>query len=147
MATRSVKSSKRAAASASPRVGRTISAEPPVPQYPPLHVPKPFAGFIYFVRTQGVVGIGIAFVVGMAANTLIKSIVTNMINPIVGLAIGGISLSQKTVCLNSVNHVCKNTFNYGQVISDFITFLVILFVVYVIINSLKLDKLDKKKDA
>jgi large conductance mechanosensitive channel len=93
------------------------------------------------------VGIGIAFVVCMAANTLIKSVVTNMINPIVGLATGGVSLSQKVICLNSVNHVCKNTFNYGQVISDTFTFLVILFVVYVIIKSLKLDKLDKKKEG
>jgi large conductance mechanosensitive channel len=138
---------KRTAQSTSPRVNQTISSEPPVPLYPPLHVPRPFAGFIEFVRTQGVVGLGIAFVVGMAANTLIKSVVTNMINPIVGLATGGVSLSQKVVCLNSVNHVCKNTFNYGQVISDTFTFLVILFVVYLIVNSLKLDKLDKKKDG
>jgi large conductance mechanosensitive channel len=139
---------KHDAQSGTTRINRTISAEQPVVViYPPLHVPKAFAGFIEFVRTQGVVGLGVAFVVGMAANTLIKSIVTNLINPIVGLATGGVSLSAKTICLNSVGTVCKNTLNYGQVISDTFTFLVILFVVYVIINSLKLDKLDKKKDS
>src|ERR1700691_1752376 len=99
-----------------PRLNQTISAQHH--ELPPLlHVPKVFIGFIDFVRTQGVVGLGVGFVIGTSANTLIKSFVTNLINPIVGLATGGINLSQKTVCLNSVNGVCKNTLNYGQVIS------------------------------
>ena len=114
-------------------------------EIPAIKVPAAFAGFIDFVRTQGVVGLGVGFVVGTSANTLIKSIVTNLINPIVGLLTGGINLSEKTVCIDKVGAVCKNTLSYGQVISDFITFLVILIVVYFIIKGLKLDKLDKPK--
>jgi len=128
-----------------PRLNQTIVA-PHQTELPPLHVPKAFKGFIDFVRTQGVVGLGVGFVVGTAANTLIRSIVTNLVNPIVGLATGGINLSQKTACLNSVGGVCKNTLNYGQVVSDIITFLVILAVVYFVVKGLKLDKLDKTKE-
>lgn len=115
-------------------------------EIPILKVPAPFQGFINFVREQGVVGLGVGFVVGTAANTLIRSIVTNLLNPFIGLLTGGIELNQKTVCLNSVGGVCKNTLNYGQVISDILTFLLILVVVYFVVKSLKLDKLDKKKD-
>lgn len=129
-----------------PRINQTIPGGHHELELPPIRVPKVFAGFIDFIRTQGVVGLGVGFVVGTAANSLIKSVVTNLINPIVGLATGGIDLSQKTACLNSVNGVCKNTLSYGQVISDIITFLVILAVVYFVVKGLKLDKLDKKKE-
>ncbi len=129
-----------------PRINQTITV-PRQRELPPLHVPKPFAGFIDFVRTQGVVGLGVGFIIGTSANTLIRSIVTNLINPVVGFLTGGIDLGQKVVCLNSVNGVCKNTINYGQIISDFITFFAILIVVYFIVKGLKLDKLDKPKDS
>jgi large conductance mechanosensitive channel len=116
-------------------------------ELPPLLVPKAFVGFVDFIRTQGVVGLAVGFIVGTAANTLVKSVVTNIFNPIIGLLTGGINLSQKSVCLNSVAGKCSNTLNYGQVISDIITFLIILFAVYVVIKGLKLDKLDKKKES
>jgi large conductance mechanosensitive channel len=128
-----------------PRLNQTIAASHQT-ELPPLHVPKVIAGFVDFVRTQGVVGLAVGFVVGTAASTLIKSVVTNLINPIVGLATGGINLSAKTVCLNSAHSICKNTLNYGQLISDIITFMVILAVVYFVVKGLKLDKLDKAKE-
>lgn len=132
------------------RVNRTVSAHTTATrdgfEIPTLKVPVPFQGFIDFVRQQGVVGIGVGFVVGVSASTLIKSIVTNILNPIIGLLTGGINLSQKTACLNSMDGICKNTLNYGQVISDIISFLAILFVVYFLVKGLRLEKLDKPKD-
>lgn len=106
---------------------------------------KPFQGFIDFVREQGVVGLAVGFIVGTSAAVLVKSIVTNLINPVIGLVTGGIDLSHKTVCLNTINGVCKNTLNYGQFLSDLITFILILGVVYFVIKSLRLEKLDKPK--
>jgi len=111
-----------------------------------LKVPKPFQGFINFVREQGVVGIGVGFVIGSSAAVLIKSVVSNLINPIIGMVMGGTNLADKTVCLNSKAATCVNTLNYGQVISDIISFLLILVVVYFVIKGLRLEKLDKKKD-
>lgn len=111
-----------------------------------MKVPAPFQGFFNFIREQGVVGLGVGFVIGTAANTLVKSVVTNMLNPFIGLFTGGSNLSQKVACLKSVGGVCKDPLNYGQVVSDTITFIIILLVVYVVIKFLKLDKLDKKKE-
>jgi large conductance mechanosensitive channel len=98
------------------------------------------------VREQGVIGLGVAFVVANAAQTVIKSIVSNILTPIIGVVTGGYDFSKKTVCLNSVAGVCKNTLNYGQVISDFITFFVILAFVYFLVKRLRFESLDKKKD-
>jgi large conductance mechanosensitive channel len=141
------KSSTQAGKDGEVHLNRSIPAVPPQQQLQPIKVPHPFQGFIDFVREQGVVGIGVGFVIGTAATTLVKSFVTNMITPLIGLTTGGIDFSKKVVCLNSTADVCKNTLNYGQVISDFITFLAILLVVYVIVRRLKLESLDKKKDA
>lgn len=133
------------------RLHRTVSAHSARTssgfEIPPLKVPKPFQGFVDFVREQGVVGLGVGFVVGTSATVLIKSIVNNILNPFIGLLTGGIDLGQKVVCLNSVDGVCRNTLNYGQVISDLITFMAILAVVYFVVKGLKLDKLDKPKES
>ena len=129
-----------------PRINQTIPGQYHHELPPLLHVPKVFIGFVDFIRTQGVVGLAVGFVVGTSASTLVKSIVTNLINPVVGLLTGGINLGQKTVCLNTAGGVCKNVLNYGQVISDFITFVIILAVVYFVIKGFKLDRLDKAKE-
>ena len=143
---RSKDSASKADKDGAVRMNRSIPAVPVQRPLPPIKVPHPFQGFIDFVREQGVVGIGVGFVVGTAATALVKSFVGNMITPLIGVATGGIDFSKKAICLNSVNGVCKNPLDYGQVISDFITFLAILGVVYVIVRRLKLESLDKKKD-
>lgn len=130
------------------RVNRTVaqpSTSGRASAIPTLKVPKPFQGFIDFVREQGVVGIGVGFVVGSSAAVLIKSIVSNLLNPLIGVIMGGTNLANKVICLNTQAGVCKNTLNYGQVISDVISFLLILVVVYFVIKGLRLEKLDKKK--
>lgn len=114
---------------------------------PVLKVAKPFQGFVNFVREQGVVGLGVGFIIGTSANTLIRSIVTNIINPLVGFMTGGIDLSQKVICLRETAGVCKDSIGYGQVISEIITFLAIVAVVYFVVKSLRLEKLDKPKQA
>jgi large conductance mechanosensitive channel len=135
---------------------KTVAAEPATThlsirhhdifEVPELRVARPFQGFIDFVREQGVVGLGVGFVVGTAASTLVKSIVTNIFNPLIGLAIGSNSLSQKSLCLKQGAKICANSLSYGQVLSDLITFLLILFLVYFLIRGMKLEKIDKKKD-
>jgi large conductance mechanosensitive channel len=131
------------------RVNQTVlqsSASNRHSDVPVLKVPRVFQGFINFVREQGVVGIGVGFVVGSSASVLIKSAVTNLLNPIIGVVMGGTNLANKTVCLNTKGAACLNTLNYGQFVSDLISFLLILVVVYFVIKGLRLEKLDKEKE-
>ena len=130
------------------RVNRTV-AQPVAngrrSEIPTLKVPRVFQGFINFVREQGVVGIGVGFVIGSSASVLIKSVVTNLLNPLIGVVMGGTNLANKTICMNSKGATCLNTLNYGQFVSDLISFLLILVVVYFVIKGLRLEKLDKEK--
>lgn len=111
-------------------------------------VTKHTKGFMDFIREQGVVGLAVGLAIGTSATVLVKSIVDNMINPIVGLILPGSSdLNSKYICLEKVGTECVNKLSYGAVISNLISFLAVALVIYFVVMGLKLDKLDKKKES
>lgn len=112
---------------------------------PVLKVPKPFQGFVDFVRQQGVIGLAVGLVLGTAAKSVVDSLVINVFNPVIGMLIGGVDLGQKSICLKQANSICTNKIGYGRLISDIIAFMTVAFVMYLVVHLLKLDRLDKKK--
>lgn len=115
---------------------------------PKGHVKGQARGFMDFVREQGVVGLAVGLAIGTAATVLVKSIVDNMITPVIGALLPGSSdLNSKYICLEKVGEQCVNRFAWGPVVSNMISFLAIAAVIYFVVKGLKLDKLDKKKDA
>lgn len=115
---------------------------------PEVKAPKFLQGFVDFVREQGVVGLAVGLILGFAAKTLVDSAVNNLFNPVVGLLTGGVSLEHKTWCINKgVNNACQTSLGYGQFLSDLISFLVVVLLVYLVFKTLKLERLDKKKEG
>ena len=103
-------------------------------------------GFVDFVREQGVVGLAVGLVLGVAAKSVVDSLVNNIFNPIVGLfGAGGGELGSRYTCLKHVSGVCTNKLGYGRVISDLVSFLIVASIVYFIVKALRLDKIDKSK--
>jgi len=93
-------------------------------------------GFLDFIREQGVIGFAVGFILGGAVSTVTKSLVADVINPIVGLFFNSIdSLSQWTIGVVRI----------GSFSAALIDFLILAAVVYFVFKGLKLDKLDKKK--
>lgn len=101
-------------------------------------------GFMEFIRTQGVVGLAVGLAIGTAAGDTVKKLVEGFINPLVQFIVG----SQSTLA-GSVWHVelwgRKADFAWGAFVSSAITLLATALVIYWIVNILKLNKLDKKK--
>lgn len=111
-------------------------------------VGRQFGGFMDFVREQGVVGLAVGLAIGTAATVFVKSIVDNVINPLVGAVLpGGSDLSSKYYCLTKNGEACVNRLGWGAVISSLISFLAVAAVIYFVVKGLKLDKLDKKKES
>lgn len=111
-------------------------------------VKKPLAGFMEFIREQGVVGLAVGLTMGTAVTILVNSIVNNIVNPIIGALLpGSTSLSNKFFCLDTVNGVCTNKLSWGVVLSSFISFITIAAIIYFVVKGLGLDRLDKKKDV
>ena len=105
--------------------------------------------FMGFLKTFGIIGLAIAFVIGAAASKLVSALVTDIINPIVGLALPSGDL--KTLQTNIVNSATGSVseFKYGDFIAniiDFVIIAVIVFIMYKLLSKFKLVD-DKTKTA
>ncbi|MDQ3065092.1 MAG: MscL family protein [bacterium] len=108
-------------------------------------IKKQANGFMDFVRTQGVVGLAVGLAIGTQAAELVKQIVGSTITPIVDLLVGKEGLKG----LSWTAHVGDRVgiFTFGALIDAVIRFMAIAFVIYFVVKGLKLDRLDKKKEA
>ena len=98
------------------------------------------AGFVEFIRKQGVVGLAIAFILGGAVSKVVGSLVSDIINPLIGVLLGGeSSLAGMTIQAGEV------TIGLGQFVTTVIDFAIIAAVVYFVFKGLKLDRLDAPK--
>ena len=97
--------------------------------------------FIDFVRSQGVVGLAVGFILGGAVSDLVKSLIDNIINPIIGIV-----LNQAEGLAEATFILAGATIKYGALINTLINFAVVAAVVYFGVKKLGLDRLDKKKD-
>lgn len=102
-------------------------------------------GFIDFIRTQGVVGLAIGFIVGTQAKSLVDQFSKSFIDPILGMAVGnsqGLSNKVTQIWIGEAH----GDFAWGAFVYALINFIVVALVVYIVFKTLHLDKLDKKKD-
>ena len=100
-------------------------------------------GFVEFIRTQGVVGLAIGFIMGVQAKTLIDQMTKSIVEPLLILLFGGAKpLSDKTLYIQINSRGAE--FAWGALAYAIINFLIIAGVVYYTFKWLRLDKLDKK---
>ena len=133
LASKSVKAAAKVAALKEKKIAGTVIKD--------THM----AGFVNFIREQGVVGMAVGLAIGTAAGDTVKKLVTAFIDPLVQLIVGsqqGLQSASFTVEVAGR----KGEFLYGAFVSSLITLIAVAFVVYAIVHFLKLDKLDKKKD-
>lgn len=98
-------------------------------------------GFLDFIREQGVVGLAVGFILGGAVSRVVAGLVTDIINPILGVALGAAGeLKSASLAIGSVNIL------WGDFVSILIDFIIIALVVYFGVKFIGLDKLDKKKE-
>lgn len=94
------------------------------------------AGFIEFIRTQGVVGLAVGFILGGAVSKVVSALVNDIVNPILGYILGSTE-GLKAMTLGPIL--------LGDFVAVLIDFLIIAAVVYFVVKGLGFDKLDKPK--
>jgi len=98
-------------------------------------------GFITFIRKQGVVGLAVGFILGGAVSKLVSAVVTDIINPLLGLLLSKVgNLADASWSIGAA--VVK----WGDLVSVAIDFIVVAAVVYVGVHVLGLDRLDHKEE-
>jgi large conductance mechanosensitive channel len=102
---------------------------------------KALAGFMEFIRTQGVIGLAVGFLLGGAVSKLVSALVTDIVNPLVGIFLGvAQNLKEASWQIHGI------TLLWGDFAATFIDFVIISAIVYFGVKGLGLDKIDKKKE-
>ena len=92
--------------------------------------------FMEFLKTFGIIGLAIAFVIGAASSKLITAFVNDLINPIVGLALRSGSLKELSYSVTNSVTGATSTFAYGDLIANIIDFVIIAMLVFVMYKIL-----------
>jgi large conductance mechanosensitive channel len=79
-----------------------------------------------FLMRGNLVELAVAVVIGIAFGTVVKSLVDNLITPIIGM-IGGVDFKSETFTING------SVFRYGQFIDDVIYFVLVAAAVFFLV--------------
>ena len=108
-----------------------------------------FKGFKNFAMKSSFIDMAIGVIIGIAIGTVIKSLVIDIIMPPIGLLLGGIDFSNLFAVLKEgavsgpyatladAQKAGATTINYGVFINTVITFLIVMFAVYAIVQVAK----------
>ena len=109
-----------------------------VEKAPPAAPPKGLWNeFKEFLKSYKVLGLAVAFVLGLYLGALVKAVVTDFIIPLLGLAIPGLSnLATYMVAVG------KQSFGIGDFLVALITFIIVALIVFLIVKVAKRMKID-----
>ncbi len=104
-----------------------------------------------FIAKGNVMDMAVGIIIGAAFTAIVKSMVDDLINPIVGLFLGGVDFTDQFVVLRGEGQFASleaareagaAVFAYGSFIMAVINFLIIAFVVFMLVRYV-----NKVKDA
>lgn len=117
--------------------------------------------FREFISKGNVLDMAVGIIIGIAFGAVISSMVNDVIMPPVGLALGGADFQDSFVVLKpghvngtevssfdslaAAKAAGANTFRYGLFINTIINFLIIAFVIFMIVRTVK--RAQKKEEA
>jgi large conductance mechanosensitive channel len=91
--------------------------------------------FFDFLKTFGIIGLAIAFVIGQAASRLVTAFVNDIIDPIIGFFLPAGSLEAVSFTVTNLAGTTTE-FRYGDLISNIIDFVIIAFLVFLAYKQL-----------
>lgn len=102
----------------------------------PKPTPPPPKGlwneFMEFLSKYKVMGLAVAFIIGLYLGNLVQALVTSLIMPLIGLAIPGL---QNLATFQYI--ISQQTFAIGNFLSALITFIIVAFVIFLLVKITK----------
>jgi len=100
--------------------------------------------FKAFIMRGNVLDLAIAVIIGGAFGKIVTSLVNDIIMPLVGLALGGLSFADRFVALNGQSYPTLEaakaagaaTLNYGLFINAIIDFVIVAFVIFLLVRTI-----------
>lgn len=107
-----------------------------------------FKEFRTFVAQGNVLDLAVGLVIGAAFGKIISSLVEDIINPIVGLALGGVDLTQlKVVLKEAVGTVPEVAIRYGNFLNSVVQFLIVAWVIFMIVKSANRMRFSRREEV
>ena len=102
-----------------------------------------FSEFKKFVMRGNVMDLAIGVIIGAAFGKIVASLVSDILMPVVGLALGKLDFSNLFVSLNGNTYATLEeakkaaapTLNYGLFLNVVIEFLIVAFVIFIIVKQ------------
>src|SRR6202162_5496173 len=102
-----------------------------------------FKEFKTFIMRGNVLDLAIGVIIGAAFGKIVASLVADILNPIIGLALGKVDFSNMFIALNGQSYATiadakkagAPTINYGLFINSVIEFVIVAFVIFMIIKQ------------
>ena len=111
------------------QIRELLAAKPAPPPPPPKGMWNEFKSFI---ENYKVMGLAVAFILGLYLGELVKSMVTDLIMPVIGLALPGMdNLSTLKIPL------ANQEFGVGGFLVALITFIIVAFVIFLLVKVTK----------
>jgi large conductance mechanosensitive channel len=111
------------------KIRALLAAKPAPPPPPPKGL---WAEFKAFLESYKVLGLAAAFILGLYLGQLVQSLVSDLIMPVMGLALPGMdNLSTLKI------PVASQEFGVGNFLVALITFIIVAFVIFIIVKVTK----------
>jgi large conductance mechanosensitive channel len=112
----------------------------------PLSIPRTpswVSEFRAFIMRGNVVDLAVGIIIGVAFSAIVGSLVKDILNPIIGLAIGGVDFSNIFVSLNGQHYDSLDaaqkagapTINIGVFINTIINFVIVSFAIFWVVKA------------
>jgi large conductance mechanosensitive channel len=99
-----------------------------------MNMKKFFAEFLDFIKRGSILDLAVGIIIGGAFNAIVRSLVNDLLMPVIGL-IGGTNVSEaKIVLVAAIGETPAVTLNYGSFIQTIIDFLIIAITIFVIVK-------------
>ena len=92
-----------------------------------------------FIAKGNVMDMAVGIIIGAAFTAIVGSLVADMINPLIGLFMGGVDFAGLSASVGEA------TFTYGNFIMAIINFLIIAFVVFMLVRTV--NNMKKEEEA
>ncbi|MDH3232339.1 MAG: large conductance mechanosensitive channel protein MscL [Alphaproteobacteria bacterium] len=115
-----------------------------------------FKEFRDFALRGNVVDMAVGIIIGAAFGTIVKSLVSDVIMPPIGLLLGNVDFSNLFITLSgeaqptleAAKKAGATTLNYGVFINTVISFIIVAFCVFLLVKQMnKLKKKEEEKPA
>ena len=92
-----------------------------------------------FINKGNVMDMAVGIIIGAAFTAIVGSLVADLINPLIGIFMGGVDFGGLTATVGEAQ------FTYGNFIMAIINFLIIAFVVFMLVRTV--NKMKKEEEA